>query len=118
MAQSTEMKKVDLNAGESIDNVLSQVGSKLENIPTDANYRVTLAAQADSLDVEHSLSVDTDEAVQKSVVGSDGGTPRIPDDVVDQVAVEGGSKLYLSVDNTDSSGSHTYVYKLRITPLS
>lgn len=116
MGKVIATQSVDLDAGETIQNALA--GTKLENVPTDANYRLVLLASATSLDVEHSLSVDTDEAVQPSIVGDNGRKPIEPDDIVDVFKVEGGSKLYYTVSNNDGSTAHTLYYTLKMIPLS
>lgn len=109
----TKTEKVELAANEQIENVLE--GTKLENVPTDRNYNVVVLAQATSLGVRHKIEADTDVAVQDSIVGDAGRVPIRPDDVVDTFAVEGGTKLFLQVNNTEAS-SQSYLFKITLIP--
>jgi hypothetical protein len=116
MAKVTESDSVEISAGSSDPNVLDN--TRVENVPTDDDYLVRLLSQADDLDVRHTLEVDSQVAVQKSVVGSNGGRPVRPDDIITEVPVEGGSKLYLAVENQDNNNPHNYIYTVELIPLS
>jgi hypothetical protein len=98
------------------ENIL--VGTKLENVPTDDNYRVTILAAASSFDVQHKVEADTDVLVQPSIVGDTDRKPIEPDDFVGEFDVTGGSKLFLEVVNNDASNPQDYTVTITLTPLS
>lgn len=109
----TKTEKISLSANEQIPNALQ--GTKLENVPSQRNYNVLVLAQASDDAVRHKIEADTDVAVQDSIVGSQNRVPIRPDDVVDTFAVEGGTKLFLELNNTSSS-AQTYYYKIILSP--
>lgn len=104
---------VDLNGNETNPNALE--GTKLENVPTDRNYDVTVYATADTADVRMSMDADTDVAIQDSLVSSQGRVPIVPDDFVESFAVTGGSKLFLELNETGGAAA-TFYYKIVLTP--
>ena len=114
MAQVNQTVRTTVAAGATEDNVLQ--GTKLENVPTDANYMVRLFATADSFDVKHELSADTDILVQKSIVGNDDRRPQDPEDFIGEWAVTGGSKLFLEVENGGGS-SQIHTARIVLTPM-
>lgn len=104
----------DLDINETIENAL--VGSKIENVPTDADYQVDVYATADFFGVEHQIEADVDIAVQRGVVGNTLRKPNLEDDYVASFVVTGGSKLFLRLFETDGVASQT-IHTFRLTPL-
>lgn len=116
MAQVTQTIRNEVAADTTEQNVL--VGTKLENVPTDAQaYRVTVLAAADSFDLLHKLEADTDVAVQESVIGATDRKPVDPDDFVGEFLVSGGTKLFLQLTNTDGANPHTATHTFFIEPV-
>lgn len=113
--QVNQTVRTSLAAGESRDNVFQ--GTKLENVPTDGNYAVTVFATADSFEVEHELEADTDVLIQQGIVGDVDRRPIDPDDFLGQWAVSGGTKLFLRVVNNDGTNPHTHTVRVQLDRL-
>lgn len=105
---------IDLEIDEVIDNALT--GTKLENVPTDDDYLITLLATADAFDIEHELEADTDTLVQPSVIGDTLRNPVQPDDLVGRFMVTGGSKMFYKIEGGASAGQ--VIAKFIYTPAS
>jgi len=115
MPQVVQTIRQNVGAGATLQNILQD--TKLENVPTDDNYRVDVFSSASSFDVEHKLEADTDVLIQPSIVGDTDRNPIDPDDFVGSFAVTGGSKLFLQVSNSGGS-AEDYNVKIFLTPLS
>lgn len=115
MPQVVQTIRVNIDAETTEANVLKN--TKLENVPTDDNYRVSVLAAASSFDVTHKLEADTDVLIQDSIVGSTDRKPLDPDDFVGEFMITGGSKLFLQVSNTDTA-AQDYTVTIFLTPLS
>lgn len=115
MPQVVQTIRVAPGAGATLANILQD--TKLENVPTDDNYRVDVFASASSFDVTHKLEADTDVLIQPSIVGDVDRNPIDPDDFVGSFAVTGGSKLFLEVQNAGGA-AESYNVKVFLTPLS
>lgn len=115
MPQVVQTIRATVPAESTLSNVLEN--TKLENVPTDANYRVSILATASSFDVQHKVEADTDVLVQESIVGDTERKPLDPDDFVGEFLVTGGSKLFLQVSN-GTAGDETYIVTIYLTPLN
>jgi len=115
MAQVVQTIRNEVAANTTEANVL--VGTKLENVPTDARaYRVTVLAAASSFDLVHKLEADTDVAVQESVIGDTDRKPVDPDDFVGSFLVTGGTKLFLQLTNNDDTNPQTATHTFYLEP--
>lgn len=108
-------KSVSVAANTTEANVLGD--TKVTNVPTDDNYRVSFLATGSASGLEHELSADVDTAIQKSVVSSQNRVPLPNEDFVDEFDVAGGSKLFLEVENT-TAGPLTYFFTVILTPFA
>jgi len=115
MPQVVQTIRVNVDADKTLPNVLQD--TKLENVPTDDNYRLTVLSAASSFDVKHKLEADTDVLIQDSVVGDTDRKPLDPDDFVGEFMITGGSKLFLQVAN-GSGTAQDYTVTIFLTPLS
>jgi len=116
MPQVTQTVRTNVAASTTEENVLEN--TKLENVPTDDAYMVTVLAAASSFDVTHKLEADTDVLIQPSVVGDTDRRPQDPEDFIGEFAVTGGSKLFLEVTNADSSTAQDHTVTIVLTPMS
>jgi len=114
MAQVNQTVRTTVAANSTEDNVLQ--GTKLENVPTDANYLVRLFATADSFDIEHELEADTDVLVQQGIVGDTDRRPQDPEDFLGEWPVTGGSKLFLKVIN-GAGTSQVHTARIELVPI-
>lgn len=116
MPQVTQTVRTNIASNTTEDNVLEN--TKLENVPTDDAYMVTVLATASSFDVEHKLEADTDVLIQPSIVGDTDRRPQDPEDFIGEYAVTGGSKLFLEVTNNDASNPQDHTVTIVLTPMS
>lgn len=115
MPQVVQTIRRNIATTSTLANILQD--TKLENVPTDDNYRVTVLAAASSFDVTHKLEADTDVLIQESVVGATDRKPVDPDDFVGEFMVTGGSKLFLQLSNSGAA-AEDYTVTIFLTPLS
>jgi len=114
MSQVNQTVRTTVAANSTEDNVLQ--GTKLENVPTDANYLVRLFATADAFDIEHELEADTDVLVQQSIVGDTDRRPQDPEDFLGEWPVTGGSKLFLKVVN-NAGTAQVHTARIELIPI-
>jgi hypothetical protein len=92
-------------------------GTKLENVPTDANYLVRVFATASSFDVEHEIEADTDVLIQQGIVGDTDRRPQDPEDFLGEFPVTGGSKLFCKVVNNDGTNAQDHTIRVELVPM-
>lgn len=114
MPKVNQIVRTELTANQSVDNVFA--GSKLENVPTDANYLVRAWAVADSFNVEMQIEADTDVLFQRSIVGDTLRRPQDPEDFIGEWGVTGGSKLFCKVDETGGTAQE-HIIKVELIPM-
>ena len=102
----------DIPANATVKDVLQ--GTRIENVPKQAQvYGIEVYATSSATGIKHELFVDSQNAIERSLVSAANRVPEVDKDGVLGAFVRGGSRLQLNVTNTTGT-SQTYFLKLSL----